>query len=86
VPEPIQIIWWDEPGGNVEHLFEHGVSPDEAEDVRARYFDDREPSRARPDRFVVQGHTSSGRFLVVVFDYQPDEEIVIPITDLDLET
>ncbi len=77
--EPTQIIWSDEPGGNVEHLGEHDVSPEEAESVLVRYFGDREPSRSS-DNWLVMGHTPSGRFLVVVFDYIREESIVITIT------
>jgi len=83
--EPIHIVWYEGPGGNVEHLADHDVLPDEAESALTKYFDDREPSRSRPDRWVVQGYTPSGRFLVVVFDYLTDEEIVIPITAFELE-
>lgn len=27
------LIWDDEPGGNVEHIAEHDISPEEVEDV-----------------------------------------------------
>ena len=31
MPDFLTILWDDEPGGNVEHLAEHGVTPEEAE-------------------------------------------------------
>lgn len=80
MPEPIQIIWSDEPDGNVAHLAEHGVTVDEADGIIRRYFGDRQPSRSRPDRWVLQGYTAAGRYLVVVLDYLEDLDTVIPIT------
>ncbi len=59
----LDILWDDEPGGNVEHLAEHGVSAAEAQSVILRFFEEREASRSRPDRWVVMGDTDAGRFL-----------------------
>jgi hypothetical protein len=28
-----QVIWDDEPGGNVEHVAENGLTPDEVDEV-----------------------------------------------------
>ena len=82
---PIQIIWSDEQGGNVEHLREHGISPGEAEAVVVRYFDERERSRSS-DLWVVMGFTPAGRFLVVAFDYLPELAILIAVTAFEPES
>ena len=29
----VHVIWDDEPGGNVEHIAEHGLEPSEVDDV-----------------------------------------------------
>ncbi len=63
------IIWdlEDDPEGNVQHLLEHGVTIDEAEDVLLN----RESSRAvsRSSGFpTVFGWTGTGRYLAVVYE------------------
>jgi uncharacterized DUF497 family protein len=78
---PIRILWSDDPEDDVVgHLAEHGVTIREAEEVLTRYFDDRDLSRAGTGRWIVQGFTRAGRYLVVVFDYYEDEDLVIPVT------
>jgi len=47
--EPFVTFWDHGEEGNAEHLAEHGVTPDEAEQVIGKYFDDREPSRSTPE-------------------------------------
>ena len=51
---PLAIFWDHGQGGNVEHLAQHGVTPDEAEQVIGKYFDDREPSQSTPEYWVVR--------------------------------
>ena len=85
MPEPLAIFWDEHAGGNVEHLKEHGVRPEEAEQVIARYFDQRESSRSTPRYYVVRGFTERGRFLLVVFEYLAEESIVIPVTAFEPE-
>ena len=83
MPGYFDILWDDGPGGNVEHLAEHGVRPEETESVLQRFFDDREPSRSNPDRWVIEGDTDRGRFLIVVFEYEDDLDLVIPATPFE---
>ena len=33
MPPDVQITWDDEPGGNVDHVAEHGLTPDEVDEV-----------------------------------------------------
>jgi uncharacterized DUF497 family protein len=85
VPDFLTILWDDEPGGNVEHLAEHGVTPEEAEQVIRARFGNREPSRSNSDRWICYGFTSTDRFLFVVFDYLEDLDILLPITAFERE-
>lgn len=83
---PLLGIFWDHgEGGNVEHIAEHDATPGEVEQVIGGYFDDREPSHSTPEYWVVRGFTEGGRFLLVVFEYLDDEDIVIPVTAFEPE-
>ena len=74
------VIWDDEPGGNVEHVEEHGLTPDEVDEV---LLDDRIPtaysaSTGRPCKF---GHTSTGKYIIVVWDeVNEDPRMIYPVT------
>ncbi len=67
------FFWYTE---NIEHLAEHGVAPEEFEEVviAAKWI---ETSDSGSD--MVRGVTSTGRFLICIFD-QLDEVSVIPVT------
>jgi uncharacterized DUF497 family protein len=70
------IIWDDEPGGNVEHLAEHGITPEEAEEVM---LNDEIPtavsaSSGEPCKF---GHTSTGKHIIVVWNEVDDDPLTI---------
>jgi len=62
---------WNE--WNVDHIAEHGVSPEEAERVveRARrpY-----PERREADKWRVVGRGRGGRWLQVIFVFDPPDE------------
>jgi hypothetical protein len=74
------IIWDDERGQNVEHVAEHGLTPDEVEDV---LLDDTIPaahsnSSGLPCKF---GYTSTGRYIIVVWqEVNEDPRIIYPVT------
>ncbi|MEX0701130.1 MAG: hypothetical protein WD069_03465 [Planctomycetales bacterium] len=74
----LTVLWDDSPGGNVEHIAGHGLTPEEVEDV----LDDRDSrfavskSTGRPLAF---GHTRTGRHILVAFDWI-DKTTVYPIT------
>ena len=76
----VSVIWDDEPGGNVEHIAQHGLSPDEVDDV---LLDDSIPtgysnSTGRPCKF---GRTSTGKYIVVVWDEVADDpRMIYPVT------
>jgi len=85
VPEPTQIVWSDEPNANVEHVAQHGVTPEEADEVICEYYDQRQRSRSHQHRWVVQGYTSAGRYLVVVFEIIDETGVILPITAFEPE-
>jgi len=63
------FCWDDDPGGNVEHIAEHGLTPDEVESA----FDDiikttRSNSSGRPALF---GRTYNGDKIFVVYEIVP---------------
>jgi hypothetical protein len=81
----VQVIWDDEPDGNVEHIGEHGLTPEEVEDV---LLDDSietaySHSSGRPCKF---GHTSTGKYIIVVWDeVNDDPRIIYPATAYEVD-
>ena len=73
-----EFIWTDE---MIDHLAEHGVSPDDFEEVVS------EPDRIGYSRSsgapCCWGETSDGRFLFCVYDLEDDRITVIPRTAYD---
>jgi hypothetical protein len=79
------IIWdvEDDPDGNVQHLREHDVTTEEAEEVLLSRKSSRAVSRASglPTAF---GWTSTGRYLAVVFELVDDDPLTFrPVTAYD---
>src|SRR6266704_1210206 len=80
------IIWdlEDDPDGNVQHLLEHNVSIEEAEEVLLDTQSSRAPSRSSglPTAF---GWTSTGRHLAVVYEIVDDDPLTLrPVTAYDV--
>jgi hypothetical protein len=80
------IIWdlEDDPDGNVQHLREHDVSIDEAEEVLLDPQSSRAVSRSSgsPTAF---GWTSTGRHLAVVYEIVDDDPLMLrPVTAYDV--
>ena len=76
-----QIIWNEEPGGNVEHIEEHGLTVEDVEHVLANP-ESEEVSRSSGLPCVF-GYTSEGRFIIVVFE-RIDEDTIYPVTAYDV--
>jgi hypothetical protein len=76
----LTITWDDSKGGNIDHLAEHGVSPEEFEQVLAARFRAREISESNPRNWRCEGLTSARRRLVIVFEYFEDEHVLNPVT------
>jgi len=73
------FIWNDE---LEEHLAEHGVTPDEFEDVVC---DPDYVTRSRSSgKMLAFGETSSGKYLACVYE-QLDESTVLPVTGYEPE-
>ena len=66
------FLWVDEPGGNVEHIAEHGLAPDEVESA----FDDFETERTSRStgRPAIFGRTMRGDTIFVVYDLETDSD------------
>ena len=74
------VIWDDEPGANVEHVKQHGLTPDEVDEV---LLDDAIPTAhsASSDRPCKFGYTSTGKYIIVVFQEIPaDPKVIVPVT------
>lgn len=72
-----RIIWNDEPGGNVEHIEEHGLTVDDVESVLADPTGkDVSNSSGLP---CVFGYTFDGRYIIVVYELI-DEDTIYPAT------
>ena len=70
------IVWDDEPGQNIDHVAEHGLTPDEVDEV---LLDDSLPtarsnSTGRPCKF---GYTSTGKYIIVLWDELCDDPRMI---------
>ena len=71
------IIWNPEPGGNVEHIAEHDLTP---EDVEAVLFNPVAHDISRSSgRLMVYGFTPDGRYIVVVYE-EIDAGTLYPVT------
>jgi hypothetical protein len=76
----VTVIWDDEPGGNVEHIAEHGLTPDE---VDAVLLDDSLPtayssSSGLPCKF---GYTPAGKHIIAIWEeVNEDPKIILPVT------
>jgi uncharacterized DUF497 family protein len=72
-----QIIWNEEPGGNIEHIEEHGLTTDDVEHVLSN-FESQSVSRSSGLPCVF-GHTPDGTFIIVVYEVI-DEDTIYPTT------
>jgi len=76
------IVWNYEPGGNVEHIAEHGITTEEVEAVICHPLE-KTTSRSS-GRPVVTGYTEDGRHILVVYE-EIDEVTVYPVTAYAME-
>jgi uncharacterized DUF497 family protein len=75
------IVWNYEPGGNVEHIAEHGLTPEDVEWVICNPLEKKTSrSSGRP---VAVGYTSDGRLVLVAYE-EIDEITVYPVTAYEL--
>jgi hypothetical protein len=76
-----QIIWNEEPAGNVEHIEEHGLTVDDVEYVLAH--PEREGVSRSSGLPCVFGTVSDGRYIIVVFELI-DEDTIYPVTAYEI--
>ena len=76
-------VWWDmedDPDGNYQHVLEHGVTPDEVEEVLNDPMSSTGVSRSTGSP-ITFGWTSTDKYVAVVYDIVEDNpRIVRPIT------
>lgn len=75
-------LWLEGDQGNLEHVAEHGLTPDDVEHVVENCIaESASRSSGRPIRF---GFTPDGRYIAVVFEWV-DRVTVYPITAFVIE-
>lgn len=76
------VLWNPEPNGNIAHIAEHGLTP---EDVEAALLQpvgrDTSRSSGRP---MVYGFALDGRYIVVVYE-EIDSSTLYPITAYEID-
>ena len=78
----ILVIWdlEDDPQGNIQHIAEHDVTPEEGEEV----LNDRQARTtysASSGRPITFGWTAAGRYLAVVWEVADEEPLTVyPVT------
>lgn len=75
---------WDE--GNIEHIAEHEVTPEEAEEVFSdtdNVLDEDDEHSLVEDRFLIIGKTEQGRLLYQIFTRRGEKIRVISSRDIN---
>jgi len=76
------VVWNEEPGGNVQHIAEHHLTPEDVEEVLSNPMDqDVSRTSGLP---IVFGFTPGGRYILVVYE-RIDETTLYPITAYEVE-
>lgn len=72
-----QIIWNDEPGGNIEHIEEHGLDVSDVQHV----LDNPESDATSHSSGLpcVFGYAPDGIYIIVIFE-EVDDDTVYPVT------
>lgn len=78
----IDIVWDPSPNGNIEHIANHDLLPEDIEEVIWNPIGhDTSRSTGRP---IVYGFTPDGRYILVVYE-ELDSKTVYPITAYEIE-
>ena len=73
----VSIVWDDGPGGNVEHVDDHDLTPEDVEYVLENAQAPAESdSSGRP---CVFGYTPDDEYIIVVFEWL-DRDTILPVT------
>jgi uncharacterized DUF497 family protein len=77
---PWYLFLWDE--GTENHLAQHGVTPEEFEEVVCN--PDSVGESRTTGRPIAFGYTSSGKYLACVYE-MADQDTVVPFTAFEVE-
>ena len=77
----MHIRFYHDPATGEPHIYNHGVTEDEVEDVIRRPGEDR---RGREGARVAIGQTRAGRFLRVIYVPDPEPDSIFVITAYEL--
>ena len=77
----MKVRYHIDPATGQPHIYEHGVSEQEVEDVLGRPYQD---IRGRDDSRVSIGQTRDGRYIKVVYVPDPEPDSVFVITAYEL--
>ena len=77
----MHIRFYDDPATGEPHIYNHGVTEEEVEEVIRRPSEDR---RGREGARVAIGQTRAGRFLRVIYVPDPEPESIFVITAYEL--
>lgn len=81
MPPDVQVIWDDEPDQNVDHVAEHGLTPDEVDEVLLDPDIPIETSRRPPHNPAKFGITTTGKHIFVVWEVVHRDPLTIyPLT------
>lgn len=72
-----QVIWNEEPRGNVEPIEDHGLTVEDVEHVLANY--DSEGTSRSSGQPCVFGDTPDGTYIIVVYELI-DTDTIYPVT------
>jgi uncharacterized DUF497 family protein len=73
----LRVFWDLEPGGNADHVADHGLDIDEVEHVLKNPTE--YSTSRRSGRPMIFGYTPAGEYIAVVYE-ELDEETVYPLT------
>ena len=76
----IQNITWNQE--TVDHIANHGVSPEEVEQVLFNDYDIPVIMRGKQNKYITYGETDSGRFLFVVWVSQYRKTRIVTARDM----
>lgn len=78
----LEVIWTAGPDGNMVHVQEHDITPEEVEEVLEAFLEE-QVSRGS-GRPIVFGLTRAGREIAVVYEWI-DDITVYPVTAFEVE-
>jgi len=76
------FIWMDGIDGNIDHIAQHGLPPDDFEFVFQNY--DHETISHSSGRTIRFGRTEDGRRITIVFEWIEKDITVYPVTAFEV--